>query len=617
MKETGAKQESTDWNDADSSGLATETKMGMAIVVVLVLAFGMLVYHKFDLRQQQLANIDGAGKGDFEQSDAGTVRGSAGLSGSENVEALAALDRQPQMPPGVQRSALADLESTAFTMAGQSSELSAEEKRDEPAGAAADEAILFDLSEPVADSASIASDDVPFDFDTTAAPADESVAKPSPADFPSFTEEGSNESTVTVTEVSTAVTDEEDPFAVLESAAAKRSEPELLFPEEEVASQPVSGEFAAADEADAPDFASFVSATNDSVESSEVQPPVSIVDAKPAFEETGTAAVSSQGDAPLLPSASDAPVLFEPAGQAASPEFAVGKKTESPLEPPAEFPVADFGADAAGNVDTSVPLDLSQELPFEDPEPAEDVLIALAEPSAQENPFADLTPPEEVAAPTASKGTPGQSSGFSHTEVPKTLGNQFEPDNVQRNATSERSVFDAGHASPSIRNAAYDADPARIQQVSVVADECEISEVRPDDNYWKISKRMYGTARYFSALALYNRHRISDPKKLRPGMKVLIPDPRVLEKRYPELFVDSVRKQKLPAGFFVQQGGSPAYRVGDRETLSEISQKHLGRASRWIQIYRLNQKNLQDPNKLKPGTVLRLPEDATDVHIVP
>ena len=42
--------------------------------------------------------------------------------------------------------------------------------------------------------------------------------------------------------------------------------------------------------------------------------------------------------------------------------------------------------------------------------------------------------------------------------------------------------------------------------------------------------------RYFSALARYNQQRIPDPKKMRPGMKILTPSREVLESRNPDLF---------------------------------------------------------------------------------
>ena len=157
----------------------------------------------------------------------------------------------------------------------------------------------------------------------------------------------------------------------------------------------------------------------------------------------------------------------------------------------------------------------------------------------------------------------------------------------------------------------------RVVTASAEDEPCEVCEVQPGDNYWKISRRAYGTTQYFSALALYNHKRVGDPKKLRPGMKVLLPDAELLEKKYPKLFPDSSPRTRKPGGYFVQPDGTAAYRIGEKDTLSQIAQKHLGRSSRWIQIYRLNPNVLSNPNRLKPGTVIILPDSATDVHMVP
>jgi nucleoid-associated protein YgaU len=44
------------------------------------------------------------------------------------------------------------------------------------------------------------------------------------------------------------------------------------------------------------------------------------------------------------------------------------------------------------------------------------------------------------------------------------------------------------------------------------------------------------------------------------------------------------------------------------DTLTDLAQKHLGKASRWTEIYDLNRKELtHGPNKIYPGTKLRLP----------
>jgi LysM repeat protein len=165
--------------------------------------------------------------------------------------------------------------------------------------------------------------------------------------------------------------------------------------------------------------------------------------------------------------------------------------------------------------------------------------------------------------------------------------------------------------------AAFNSQNAEAEPAPDDGTTYEYTVVKNGENYSKISKRVYGTTRYFSALAVFNQHRIAEPKHMRPGMVVLTPSKEILEERYPQLFVDSKPKVVEPAAFLLLEDGSPAYRVGERETLSEISKRFLGRSSRWVEILRLNQSNVKDPNKLKPGTILALPADATEVNVVP
>lgn len=259
-----------------------------------------------------------------------------------------------------------------------------------------------------------------------------------------------------------------------------------------------------------------------------------------------------------------------------------------------------------------------------------DTLIAMASPA----PDVDVFGPEpqvadDATAPAAAQpflqeprrfaAEPSDFDGFAQTET-------VPPGDSKRVASPELVPFPTAETGPRLSIpvpqaggvARFVAPPKRtVQQVSGISEQCDICEVQPNDNYWRISQRVYGTAQYFSSLALYNRHRIPDPKKLRPGMKVMIPDPKLLEQKFPEFFKSKNSPPKAAAGYFLTSDGSPAYRIGDRETLSAISQKHLGRASRWIQIYRMNRNILKDPNKLKPGIVIALPDDATSVHLAP
>lgn len=49
------------------------------------------------------------------------------------------------------------------------------------------------------------------------------------------------------------------------------------------------------------------------------------------------------------------------------------------------------------------------------------------------------------------------------------------------------------------------------------------------------------------------------------------------------------------------------YTVKSGDTLSAIAKAHLGSAGAYMKIFELNKDQLSDPDKIKPGQVLRLP----------
>jgi LysM repeat protein len=144
------------------------------------------------------------------------------------------------------------------------------------------------------------------------------------------------------------------------------------------------------------------------------------------------------------------------------------------------------------------------------------------------------------------------------------------------------------------------------------------------DNFWAISKKVYGTGRYFQALAKHNAATIPDPLKLQPGTAVLTPPEEELQARYASALSPAagtvVTASTAPAttaaqtGFFVDADDQPKYRVGESDTLGGIAKAHLGRSSRWVQILEMNRDVLKDGNSVSLGTVLRLPADASQVQ---
>lgn len=166
----------------------------------------------------------------------------------------------------------------------------------------------------------------------------------------------------------------------------------------------------------------------------------------------------------------------------------------------------------------------------------------------------------------------------------------------------------------------------QTSEVSVAGDDRpDVYVVQSGDNFWDISKQEYGAGRYYKALASYNQNRIPDPRRLRIGMKILVPTTQTLEANFPSLC--PWRSAKTVAGnvavdsdnspgYFRNADGTPLYRVGAEDTLTGIAKNHLGRASRWVQVFGLNRDRIFDPAKLKIGTVLQLPADASRVQLV-
>jgi LysM repeat protein len=63
---------------------------------------------------------------------------------------------------------------------------------------------------------------------------------------------------------------------------------------------------------------------------------------------------------------------------------------------------------------------------------------------------------------------------------------------------------------------------------------------------------------------------------------------------------------KAPAQPAAPQGGK-TYTVQAGDTLSKIAKEHLGNANAYMQIFEINKDQLSDPDKIKPGQVLKLP----------
>ena len=139
-------------------------------------------------------------------------------------------------------------------------------------------------------------------------------------------------------------------------------------------------------------------------------------------------------------------------------------------------------------------------------------------------------------------------------------------------------------------------------------------KVRPNESYWTISKKFYGTGAYFKALAEHNRSRVAQDDRLDFDDVISVPGLEAVEKEYPGLCPKASRRETLRnrASAVSLSGtyrGGRTYVVEEGDTLSDIARYELGKLSRWPEILELNRDVVgDDPNYLTPGLELTLPD---------
>ncbi len=139
--------------------------------------------------------------------------------------------------------------------------------------------------------------------------------------------------------------------------------------------------------------------------------------------------------------------------------------------------------------------------------------------------------------------------------------------------------------------------------------------VQPNDSFWTISEKFYGTGAYFRALAEHNRSRIPYEERLAVGDMISVPDLSELEANYADLCPkperrEAVKTQAAALGGAGMQTSGQTYTVQEGDTLFDIARYELGDRRRWVEIYQLNRHVLgEDFDYLRPGLKLVLPGD--------
>lgn len=91
-------------------------------------------------------------------------------------------------------------------------------------------------------------------------------------------------------------------------------------------------------------------------------------------------------------------------------------------------------------------------------------------------------------------------------------------------------------------------------------------------------------------------------------IQVAPPEPARQPDPAPDASAESEPKSESSAAAEASDAtGETTYTVQSGDTLGAIAKQHYGDASKYMRIFKANQPPLEDPNKIYPGQVLRIP----------
>lgn len=130
--------------------------------------------------------------------------------------------------------------------------------------------------------------------------------------------------------------------------------------------------------------------------------------------------------------------------------------------------------------------------------------------------------------------------------------------------------------------------------------------VQPGDTLSALAAKHLGSSRQWQQLLDANSDQLKQPQELRPGMKLRLPA-AASKDRSAAVKIDQSSKG-MATGQRRHNANDPQhYIVKHGDTLSSIAKQHMGSAKRWYDLYRANQRNIEDPDILETGTELVLP----------
>ncbi len=129
-----------------------------------------------------------------------------------------------------------------------------------------------------------------------------------------------------------------------------------------------------------------------------------------------------------------------------------------------------------------------------------------------------------------------------------------------------------------------------------------IHRVAEGESLSRIAERVYGDRELWKALAAYNTDRLPNPNVLKTGLVLRIPPKEILTGNAAPATTSIAVRDPLTTPAVAR-----AHVVREGETLSEIAAATLGSSRRWPELVAANRDRISDPDRVLPGTELRIP----------
>jgi nucleoid-associated protein YgaU len=135
--------------------------------------------------------------------------------------------------------------------------------------------------------------------------------------------------------------------------------------------------------------------------------------------------------------------------------------------------------------------------------------------------------------------------------------------------------------------------------------------VREGETLSEISRQYFGDRTHSQAIYDANKDKMSSIHALRPGVRLVIPVKKA-EATTAALPATDISVTVTPTTTSTTTAKTNAtlvdYKIQEGETLSTIAEKVYGSKSAWQKLYALNKDRVPNPNRMKPGTVISVPQ---------